>query len=219
MLVLAKFVNLFCVRARALASNFRVARSFRMLENFPRFDFRSRGRYDSGNAPDFKKPLKTFPKPAHTDIPAYLSVQYEGVLLAVKLQPRAAKNEIGAALGDELKIKVTAPPVDAAANQELVEFLAAKLDPAFLIGVWRVPSPRRDSSAWFPARRWPRFSFDGCKTAMPTAGCARRLNNFRCPARREKFWRIISFPAASPSTPISNSRRCLAWSPARIIWC
>ena len=30
-------------------------------------------------------------------------------------------------LGDELKIKVTAPPVDAAANQALVELLAEKL--------------------------------------------------------------------------------------------
>ena len=51
-----------------------------------------------------------------------------GALLSVKLQPRASKNEIGAPLGDELKIKVTAPPVDAAANQALVEFLADKLD-------------------------------------------------------------------------------------------
>ena len=50
-----------------------------------------------------------------------------GTLLSVKLQPRASKNEIGAPLGDELKIKVTAPPVDAAANQALVEFLAEKL--------------------------------------------------------------------------------------------
>ena len=46
----------------------------------------------------------------------------------MKLQPRASKNEICSPLGDELKIKVTAPPVDAAANQALVEFLADKLD-------------------------------------------------------------------------------------------
>jgi uncharacterized protein (TIGR00251 family) len=51
-----------------------------------------------------------------------------GTLLSVKLQPRASRNEIGEPLGDELKIKVTAPPVDAAANQALVEFLAEKLD-------------------------------------------------------------------------------------------
>ncbi len=50
-----------------------------------------------------------------------------GTLLAVKLQPRASKNEIGEPLGDELKIKVTAPPVDAAANQALVELLADQL--------------------------------------------------------------------------------------------
>ena len=48
-------------------------------------------------------------------------------MLAVKLQPRASKNEIGDALGAELKIKVTAPPVDAAANQALIELLAEKL--------------------------------------------------------------------------------------------
>jgi uncharacterized protein (TIGR00251 family) len=51
-----------------------------------------------------------------------------GTLLSVKLQPRASKNEIGAPLGDELKIKITAPPVDAAANEALVKFLAEKLD-------------------------------------------------------------------------------------------
>ena len=31
-------------------------------------------------------------------------------------------------LGNELKIKITAPPVDSAANEALVQFLAAKLD-------------------------------------------------------------------------------------------
>lgn len=51
-----------------------------------------------------------------------------GTLLSLKLQPRASKNEICAPLGDELKIKVTAPPVDAAANEALVKFLAEKLD-------------------------------------------------------------------------------------------
>ncbi|MGA2852858.1 MAG: DUF167 domain-containing protein [Verrucomicrobiota bacterium] len=51
-----------------------------------------------------------------------------GTLLSVKLQPRASKNEIGGPLGDELKIKVTAPPVDAAANEALIKLLAEKLD-------------------------------------------------------------------------------------------
>jgi len=50
-----------------------------------------------------------------------------GTLLSAKLQPRASKNEIGEPLGEELKIKVTAPPVDAAANQALIELLAKAL--------------------------------------------------------------------------------------------
>jgi uncharacterized protein len=50
-----------------------------------------------------------------------------GILLYIKLQPRASKNEIGEPFGDELKIKMTAPPVDAAANDALIELLAEKL--------------------------------------------------------------------------------------------
>jgi len=59
--------------------------------------------------------------------PPFLRETSGGTLLSVKLQPRASKNEVGEPLGAELKIKVTAPPVDAAANQALVEFLAKKL--------------------------------------------------------------------------------------------
>ena len=61
-------------------------------------------------------------------LPAYLKPQPDGVLLAVKLQPRASKNEIVGALGEELRIKVTAPPVDAAANEALLRLLAETLD-------------------------------------------------------------------------------------------
>ena len=58
----------------------------------------------------------------------FLRATSGGTLLSVKLQPRASKNEISEAMGDELKIKVTAPPVDAAANQALIELLADTLD-------------------------------------------------------------------------------------------
>jgi uncharacterized protein (TIGR00251 family) len=61
-------------------------------------------------------------------LPDFLREQPDGILLSVKLQPRASKNEICEPLGDELKIKVTAPPVHAAANEALVELLAKKLD-------------------------------------------------------------------------------------------
>jgi uncharacterized protein (TIGR00251 family) len=66
--------------------------------------------------------------PTMTALPPWIRVQAEAVMLAVKLQPRAARNEIGSAIGAELKIKVTAPPVDAAANEALLRLLAATLD-------------------------------------------------------------------------------------------
>ena len=60
-------------------------------------------------------------------LPAFLRLHPDGLLLSVKLQPRASVNEIGEALGNELKIRVTAPPVDSAANEALVRLLADNL--------------------------------------------------------------------------------------------
>ena len=62
------------------------------------------------------------------NLPPFLREQADGVLLSIKLQPRASRNEIGEPLGEELKIKVTAPPVDSAANEALIKLLAEKLD-------------------------------------------------------------------------------------------
>jgi len=61
------------------------------------------------------------------NLPGYLTVAADGVSLAIKLQPRASSNEIGEPLGNELRIKVTAPPVDAAANEALLRLLANEL--------------------------------------------------------------------------------------------
>jgi len=61
-------------------------------------------------------------------LPGFLCAQPDGTLLSVKLQPRASSNEIGEPLGAELRIRVTAPPVDAAANEALVQLLADRLD-------------------------------------------------------------------------------------------
>ena len=61
-------------------------------------------------------------------IPSFLQLQSDGVLLSIKLQPRASLDEIGAPSGNELRIKVTAPPVDSAANEALLRLLADYLD-------------------------------------------------------------------------------------------
>jgi uncharacterized protein len=60
-------------------------------------------------------------------VPPYLSQRKDGICLAIKVQPRASRHEIAGALGSELKIKVTAPPVDSAANDAVLELLAQRL--------------------------------------------------------------------------------------------
>ena len=47
-----------------------------------------------------------------------------GVQFAVRLQPRASKSEVVGTHGDALKVRVTAPPVDHAANEMLVKLLS-----------------------------------------------------------------------------------------------
>lgn len=48
-------------------------------------------------------------------------------LLAVRLQPRAARTELAGLHADALKIRVAAPPVEGAANAALCAFLASRL--------------------------------------------------------------------------------------------
>ena len=50
-----------------------------------------------------------------------------GVRFAVHLQPRSSRNEIGGVQGSALRIRVTAPPVEGAANAALVELLSEAL--------------------------------------------------------------------------------------------
>jgi len=50
-----------------------------------------------------------------------------GVLLRLRVQPRASRTELAGIHGDLLRVRLTAPPVDGAANEALVRFLAERL--------------------------------------------------------------------------------------------
>ena len=54
----------------------------------------------------------------------------QGKVLSISLhvQPRARKTEIIGVHGETLKVKVAAPPVEGAANEELIRFFAKFLD-------------------------------------------------------------------------------------------
>jgi len=50
--------------------------------------------------------------------------QGKALVLNIRVQPRASRNEIAGPAGDHLKIRLTTPPVDGKANKHLLEFLA-----------------------------------------------------------------------------------------------
>lgn len=58
----------------------------------------------------------------------------EGLVFTVFVQPKASKNMIAGLYGDALKIKLTAPPVEGAANKMCLKYLAKclKVPPASL---------------------------------------------------------------------------------------
>ncbi len=50
--------------------------------------------------------------------------QGDDLILRVKVQPKASKDELAEILGDQLKVRITAPPVDGKANKHLLAFLS-----------------------------------------------------------------------------------------------
>jgi uncharacterized protein (TIGR00251 family) len=59
--------------------------------------------------------------------PLTLEEKEGGTAFQVRVVPRARRNEIVGVYGGALKIKLAAPPVEGAANEALVKFLAERL--------------------------------------------------------------------------------------------
>lgn len=55
---------------------------------------------------------------------ALCTLSGDGIILTVYIQPRASKNEVCGVQDNSLKIRLTSPPVDGAANKLCREFLA-----------------------------------------------------------------------------------------------
>ena len=60
------------------------------------------------------------------------TVQEDQILLAVRITPKASRNAIGAVLAlpdgrNALSVRIAAPPVDGAANAELIAYMAKAL--------------------------------------------------------------------------------------------
>ena len=47
--------------------------------------------------------------------------------MRLRVQPRATRTEVAGVLGGQLRVRLSAPPVDGAANAALVRFLAERL--------------------------------------------------------------------------------------------
>jgi hypothetical protein len=58
----------------------------------------------------------------------WISSAGDGVVITVRVVPRASRNEVAGIMGDVLKLRVCAPPVDGKANEAVVEFLSERLD-------------------------------------------------------------------------------------------
>lgn len=55
---------------------------------------------------------------------AWYEEKHGCIMISVKVIPRAAKDSIQGIMGDELKIRIQAPPVDGRANVHLIRFLS-----------------------------------------------------------------------------------------------
>ena len=63
-------------------------------------------------------------------MPFTIQEKPDGLIFKIRVQPRSSRNQVTGLYGDALKISLTAPPVDNAANKACAAFLADLLSVA-----------------------------------------------------------------------------------------
>ncbi len=71
--------------------------------------------------------IPLFRIPMNSKEPLLVEETPEGIIFSVRVQPRASKREISGIQGDALKVRLTAPPVEGAANAQCRKLLAEAL--------------------------------------------------------------------------------------------
>lgn len=72
-------------------------------------------------------------------MPVWIKPASDGTIIALHIQPRASRNEVVGEQNGALKVRLTSPPVEGAANKLCCEFIAklcgvAKRDVSILTG-------------------------------------------------------------------------------------
>ena len=60
-------------------------------------------------------------------LPLVITEDADGIRFEVQVVPRASRDRLGPVLGERLKVQLTAPPVDGAANDALKAVIASAL--------------------------------------------------------------------------------------------
>jgi hypothetical protein len=89
------------------------------------------------------------------------------VTFTVRVQPRASRNEITGEWEGALRVRLTAPPVDDKANEELVRFLAARLNVP--LGAVRITRGQRGRSKLVEVRGVTPVHVRGLVGSQPAA--------------------------------------------------
>jgi uncharacterized protein (TIGR00251 family) len=109
------------------------------------------------------------PPPATSSLSRVVVASGDGVVVNVRVQPRAGRPGVAGLHGDAVRIRVKAPPADGRANDEVTVLLARALDVA----------PRAVTLVTGATSRVKRFSVTGLEAGLARERLGRALEHGR----------------------------------------